>query len=215
MTADSTVLLDEEDEKINLQTVQITKNNNWEEEVARGRLSSVGVEEFSRDDDSTEMEIQGFSKAVGSITIHRAGALALDFLLLFMSNGILQNIMRETNQYASQTVQSKNKDPATWREVSMEELKTLFSLLIAMSIQKLPCLKDYWSSDWVFSVSGFSKVIPRNRFLDIKNNIHLRDNTKMPRPGDINFDKFFKVRKFIDDLKTNFQINSAPTMRKL
>ena len=160
--------------------------------MARGRLSSISVEEFSRDDDSTETEIQGFSKAVGTVTIHRAGALAFDFLLLFMSNGILQN-MRETNQYASQTVQSKNKDPATWKEVSMEELKTLFSLLIAISIQKLPCLKDYWSSDWVLSVSGFSKVIPRNRFLDIENNIHLHDNTKMPRPGDINFDKFSRL----------------------
>ena len=32
----------------------------------------------------------------------------------------------------------------------------------------------------------------------------------MPRPGDSNFDKLFKVREFIDDLKTNFQINYAP-----
>ena len=57
----------------------------------------------------------------------------LDFFL-FMSNRILQNILRETNQYTSQTLQSENKDPATWRQVSMEELKAFFALLIASSI---------------------------------------------------------------------------------
>ena len=84
--------------------------------MARGRLSSVSVEEFNRGDDMTEIDIQGFSKAVEPITIHQAGALALDFLLLFMSNGILQNIMRETNQYASETLQSMKKDPANGRK---------------------------------------------------------------------------------------------------
>ena len=96
--------------------VEDEENHHWEEEVARGRLSSVSVEEFNRGEDMTEIDIQGFSKAVGPITIHQAGALALDFLLLFMSNGILQNIMRETNQYASQTLQSMNKDPANGRK---------------------------------------------------------------------------------------------------
>ena len=32
----------------------------------------------------------------------------------------------------------------------------------------------------------------------------------MPKPGDSNFDKLFKVRQFIDDLKTTFQINYGP-----
>ena len=92
----------------------------------------------------------------------------------------------------------------------MEELKAFFGLLVAMSIHKLPCLRDYWSSDWVFSVSAFSRVMPLNRFLDIWNNVHLSDNTKVPKPGNSNFDKLFMVRQLIDDLKTNFQINYAP-----
>ena len=96
----------------------------------------------------------------------------------------------------------------------MEELKTLFSLLIATSIQKLPCLRDYWSSDWVLSVPGFSKVTTRNKFLDIWKNIHQRENTKMPRPGDINFDKVVKVRKFSDDLKTKFPNKQCPNHEK-
>ena len=80
-----------------------------------------------------------------------------------------------------------------------------------MDIHKLPGLIDCWSSDWILSVPAFSSVIPRNRFLGIWNNIYLCDNTKMPRSAESDFDKLFKVGQCIDDLKTNFQINYAPT----
>ena len=55
----------------------------------------------------------------------------------------------------------------------MEQLKAIFGLLVATSIHKVPCLRDYWSSDWVLSVPAFSRVMCRNRFFDIWNNIHL------------------------------------------
>ena len=114
---------DKEEEEIDLRTVQIEETDDFEEEVARWSPSNVSVEEFSWSDDRSEIDIPGFSKAVGPNTILQVGALALDFFLLLMSNRILQNILRETNRYASQTWQSKNKDPSTWKQVSMEELK--------------------------------------------------------------------------------------------
>ena len=92
------------------------------------------MEEFRWSDDMSEIDIPGFSKTVGPTTILPSGALALDFFLLFMSNRILQNILRETNQYAYQTLQSKNKDPSTCKQVSMEELKEFFGPLIARSV---------------------------------------------------------------------------------
>ena len=214
MPVNSVILPEQEEEEINLRTVQIEETDDSEEEVAKGRPSNVTVEEFSWSDNRTEIDIPGFSQAVGPTTILPVGALALDFFVLFMSNRILQNILRETNRYASHTLQAKNKDPTTWKQLSMEELKAFFGLLVAMSIHKLPCLRDYWSSDWVLSVPAFSRIMPRNRFLDIWNNIHLCDNMKMPKPGDSNFDKLFKLRQFIDDLKTNFQINYAPHREK-
>lgn len=210
LPADSVVLPEEEEEEINLWTVQIEETDDSKEEVAKERPSNVTVEEFSWSDNRAEIDIPGFLQAVGPMTILPVGALALDFFLLFMSSRILQNILRETNWYASQTLQAKNTDPTTWKQLSMEELKAFFGLLVAMSIHKLPCLRDYWSSNWVLSVSAFSRVMPLNRFLDIWNNVHLSDNTKMPKPGNSNFDKLFKVRQFIDDLKTNFWNKLCP-----
>ena len=98
-------------------------------------------------------------------------------------------------------------DVRSWKEISLEELKAFLGLLICMSIHRLPSLRDYWSSDWVLGVPEFEKVMPRNRFLEIWNNIHLWDNNKMPQPGEPNFDKLFKVREFLNDLNTNFRIN--------
>ena len=105
LPAGSVVLPEEEEEEINLRTVQIEETDDSEEELAKGRPSNVTVEEFSWNNNSTEIDIPGFSRAVGPTTILPVGILALDFFLLFMSNRILQNILRETNRYASHTLQ--------------------------------------------------------------------------------------------------------------
>ena len=105
LPAGSVVLPEEEEEEINLRTVQIEETDNSEEELAKGRPSNVTVEEFSWNDNRTGIDIPRFSQAVGPTTISPVGALALDFFLLFLSNRILQNILRETNRYASQTLQ--------------------------------------------------------------------------------------------------------------
>ena len=74
----------------------------------------------------------------------------------------------------------------------------------------MPSLRDYWSTDWVLGVPAFSKTMSRDRFLDIYYNIHLCDNSQMPQCGDQNFDKLFKVRKFLDDLNTDLRLNYNP-----
>ena len=105
LPAGSVVLPEEEEEEINLRTVQIEETDDSEEELAKGRPSNVTVEEFGWNDNRTKIDIPGFSHAVGPTTILPVGIMALDFFLLFMSNRILQNIVRETNRYASHTLQ--------------------------------------------------------------------------------------------------------------
>ena len=82
----------------------------------------------------------------------------------------------------------------SWKGISLEDLNAFIGLLICMSIYRLPSLRDNWLSDWVLGVPAFAKVMPRNRFLEIWNNLHLCDNSKMPQPGEPNF-KLFKVRE--------------------
>ena len=67
MPLNSVILPEQEEEEINLRTVQIEEMDDSEEEVAKGRPSNVTVEEFNWSDDWTEIDIPGFSKAVDQI----------------------------------------------------------------------------------------------------------------------------------------------------
>ena len=65
------------------------------------------MEEFSWSDDRSEIDIPGFSKAVGPNTIIPVGALALDFFLLFMSN---RNVERHFPEYLPTNESVKRKE---------------------------------------------------------------------------------------------------------
>ena len=56
----SVILPEQEEEEINLRTVQIEEMNDSEEEVAKGRPSNVTVEEFSWSNNRTEIDIPQF-----------------------------------------------------------------------------------------------------------------------------------------------------------
>ena len=56
----SVILPEQEEEEINLRTVQIEEMNDSGEEVAKGRSSNVTVEEFSWSYNRTEIDIPQF-----------------------------------------------------------------------------------------------------------------------------------------------------------
>ena len=199
---------DEDDEDVHLAALDIEENG--DQDSSRGRPSNVSLNDFEWSSVRSDIDIPSFSQAVGPANVMPTESLAVDVFQLFVDNRMLGNIIRETNRYACQLLQARNKDVRSWKEVSLEELKAFLGLLIAMSIHRLPSLRDYWSSDWVLGVPEFAKVMPRNRFLEIWNNLHLCDNSKMPQHGEPNFDKLFKVREFLNDLNTNFRINYNP-----
>lgn len=191
---------DDNEEEVMLAAVEIEEPPAAEMDTAIGRPRNTLVNEYQWSSESSDIEIPGFTQAVGQVNPLPRGSVAVDFFQLFIDNHILGNIVRETNRYAQQTMTQRNKDPNSWKEVTVEELKAFLGLLIAMSIHRVPSLRDYWSTDWVLGVPAFSKIMSWDRFLDIYYNIHLCDNSQMPQRGDQNFDKMFKVRKFLDDL---------------
>ena len=167
-----------EEDDINLAAVDIVENG--VQENNRGRPSNVSLNDCEWSSERSDVDIPGFSQAVGPTNIMPRESSGVDFFQLFISNRMLGNILRETNRYASQSLLARNKDVDCWRDISLNELKAFLGLFICMSIHRLPTLRDYWSSDWVLGVPAFAKVMPRNRFLEIWNSLHLCDNTKMP-----------------------------------
>lgn len=207
---DPDIVTDDNEEEVTLAAVEIVEPAAAEQNTARGRPNNTHVNEYQWSSEASDLDIPGFTQPVGQVHPLPGGSLAVDFFHLFIDNHILGNVVRETNRYARQAMAQRGKDPNSWTEVSLDELKAFLGLLIAMGIHRVPSLRDYWSTDWVLGVPAFSKIMARDRFLDIYYNVHLCDNSQMPRPGDPNFDKLFKVREFVDDVNTNFRLNYKP-----
>ena len=134
------VFVDEDDIDVNLAAVDIIEN------TGRGRPSNVSVDDFQWSCERGNVDIPSFFQAVGPTQVMPDNSAAVDFFQLFVDNRILGNIVRQTNR---QSLAAKHKDPGSVNELSLEELKAFLGLLISMSMHRLPCLRDYWSSDWI------------------------------------------------------------------
>ena len=95
------------------------------------------------------------------------GSLTVDFHQLFMDNCIVGTIVRETNRFAHQVLAQRSREPDSWKEVSVAELKVFLRLPIAMSIHRAPSLRENLSTDRVLCGPAFSRIIARNGFLEI------------------------------------------------
>jgi len=103
----------------------------------------------------------------------------IDFFQLFFSNDLLEEICSETNRYVNARIQSKS--PLTprspwndWKDVTLEEMKPFLGILINMSLNPKPAIKDFFSRDWVTMHPFFSEVTTRDRFFffQIFNGLH-------------------------------------------
>lgn len=126
----------------------------------------------------------------------------LKIFLIFMSP-ILDLIVHQSNLYAEQNGEKLDLTP--------EELSAFLGILILMGFHQLPSIRLYWSSNGNFLVTRIANVMSLKRFLHILRYLHLNDNTKLPKKGDKNFDKLFKVRPLLDILNEKFKSTFHPS----
>lgn len=74
-----------------------------------------------------------------------------------------------------------------------------------MGVHPLPNIDLYWSSDPFFCVSEIADVMTSKRFKMILKNLHLNDNSQMPKKGEPQFDKLYKIRPLIKTMNETFQ----------
>lgn len=81
-------------------------------------------------------------------------------------------------------------------EMNKNDLRRFLGILILSGYHKLPRERQYWSYDEDIGVPLVSNCMSRNRFLEIKRNLHLVDNSSASDSRD----KMFKVRPLCDML---------------
>ncbi|XP_055911228.1 piggyBac transposable element-derived protein 3-like [Eupeodes corollae] len=85
-------------------------------------------------------------------------------------------------------------------QITVDDLKLCFGILLLTGYHSLPRERLYWSLDEDLHVPSVSKVMSKNRFVDIKKCLHFCDNDTASRSTD----KLFKVRPLADLLIKKF-----------
>lgn len=93
----------------------------------------------------------------------------VDIFLNIWDQTILEQIVQETNRYASQAVTDasegidSNPKPLEWEETTVEELYRFFAVLIYMSMCVRASLREYWMSG-VLGMPTFRNIMSETRF---------------------------------------------------
>ncbi|KAF2886285.1 hypothetical protein ILUMI_19888 [Ignelater luminosus] len=118
-----------------------------------------------------------------------------NFLNIF-GEDLLNIIVTESNRYAGQK--------GTSLDLSLNELKAFIGILVIMGLNSLSSLRLYWPSNQNFHSARVSEAMPLKRFLKILRYLHIHDNDLMPKKGEPEFDKLYKIRPMIQYLTNSF-----------
>lgn len=116
---------------------------------------------------------------------------------IFVNDTVISHIVFHINLYATQKCKP-------FKPTTDEEIRCFLGINLYMSINKKSSYRDYWSQDEDLHDSYISKLMPVKRFSFLLSHLHLNDNSLMPLPNNLNFDKLYKLRPFIDFLSQSF-----------
>ena len=119
-----------------------------------------------------------------------------DYFRYFFDQQILEEIAQQSNLCA---VQNNSNKPLL---LNVMELEQFLGTVFYMACASLPNSRLHWSK--VYHVAD---VMSRDRWEEIKTNIHFNDNSLQPTRDDENFDKMLKIRPFVEYCKRRCNVH--------
>lgn len=109
--------------------------------------------------------------------------------------------MDQTNLYAEQQLAEKlaPEGARTWYPCDVAEIRAAIGLNIFMGVNPLPVTELYWSTHPLFQNDFPSSVMPRIRFQQLMQFLHLNDNSTAKPSGQPGYDPLHKVRPVLDN----------------
>ena len=126
----------------------------------------------------------------------------------FFDEEILSLIVRQTNLFAAQCLTAANRT-TTW-ETSLTEVRAYLGFMIIMGVNRLPEIRDYWSTDDKLHNQFIASRITRDRFEEISRYLHFVDNSTLPLRDDPTFHRLQKVMPVITAMKERFLTKYSP-----
>ena len=147
----------------------------------------------------------------------------IDFFQLFFTEDLMQHIIRETNKYASDFLNSpeirawvQNHGHSRYRKwpensISIVQLKKFLGLSINMGLNPKNRLKDFWTIRKSQSQPYFGSIMSMNIFELIGRMLHISDKEAEVARGQPGFDPWIKVRKVLDAVNKNSKAYYIPS----
>ncbi|XP_004211012.1 piggyBac transposable element-derived protein 3 [Hydra vulgaris] len=117
----------------------------------------------------------------------------LNYFQMFWKNELNEFIAEQTNLYS---VQKKLKSIVT----TSGEIEQLLGIQMLMSIVKLPSCRMYWAAETKYP--QIAEVMSRNRYVCLRECLHLNDNSKKDEIKNKN-NKLFKIQPVLDHVRNN------------
>jgi len=142
---------------------------------------------------------------------------ALDYLSLFVHDELIDVIVRETNIYAQQYIEStqlpRHSRVQKWKPTTHSEMKLFLGISLLMGLIRKPNIEFYWSEKDLFSTPSIPKLMTRNRFCLILKFLHFANNANKDNETDGTKDKLYKMREVYDLLTESFSSVFVPGQR--
>jgi len=175
------------------------------------------------DDDSSAVGWRDWSDSslkVHPFTVQRPGIQfggpnvpenELAFFQLFFTDELLSEIVAETNRYATEKLRGRQLAQQSiwrkWTDVTLEEMKAYFGLILNMGLNAKADVKHYFSSQWIDYQPFFGDVFSRNRFLQIHWMLHV--SPPVANPGVLS--RGCKVKNVVAYLKPRLLQHFIPS----
>ncbi|XP_068234377.1 piggyBac transposable element-derived protein 4-like [Palaemon carinicauda] len=149
---------------------------------------------------------------VGPLGIPNRNSQPIEYFSLFITDDIIDILVRETNIYANRCLASKEEwirehtrsKYRIWKPVTHERMKKFLALSLLMGLIKVQDIKDFWSTFRSTRIPFFGETMPRDEYLLNSRFLHLNNTLNKPR-GDPQYDPWFRVRPLLDSCNKLFK----------
>jgi hypothetical protein len=138
-----------------------------DEEMSDDEMGSNVWNEIEPESDTEFMEDHGLVEEVTSASEDNM-VNPIDCYRHFITDEIIDLMVRETNRYAEQYLQAheirRRSKYREWKPTTHEEMLKFFGIIIEMGLVQMPQLNHYWSSNQLYGLEIIRRTMPRERF---------------------------------------------------
>ncbi|GBL95338.1 PiggyBac transposable element-derived protein 4 [Araneus ventricosus] len=161
--------------------------------------------------DNSKIEVKSPNFCSGPVHNLPTGSDPSEYFKLFFTNSMCETVRVNTNKYAEYIQEKKNITHSKWKPVEfVEEIWNFLSVMLIMSIARLPKMSDYWASNPMLGNDMIKRTMTRDRFMEILRYFHLSNREEEKNPQDEGYNIMQKLDPFMKDLKLNFLKHFSP-----